>query len=44
MRTRILGITIALTASLWCVPATPAAALRPEVDYQRAIVKATKPA
>lgn len=41
MRTRILGITIALTASLWCVPASPAAALRPEVDYQRAILKAT---
>ena len=41
MRTRVLGITIALTASLWCVPTAPAAAVRPEVAYQRAVLKAT---
>ncbi len=38
MRTRILGLTLALTASLWCAPA---AALTPQGEYQRDVFRAT---
>ena len=38
MKTRILGITFALAASLWCAPA---AALTPQGEYQRDVFRAT---